>query len=217
MGRLKTKSLEQIEERMGDLNGDSIRYKVLESAKNFKSSWINLGQALYSVWKDRLYKDWGYMTFDAYTSKEIGIKKPTAMKLLKSYYFLEKEEPAYLETDNGDKDNPAIVPTYEAVNILRLAKSKNMLDKEDYARFKKDVFEMGRDATAVKRDLTTLMRQKEELGPEEARNKKKVAMIKRLLTVLKTLKTDIEASKMLPANILKETVNLIHKIEAEIS
>ena len=217
MGSLKTKSLEQIEARMGDLSGDSIRYKVLESAKNFKSSWINLGQALYSVWKDRLYKDWGYMTFDAYTSKEIGVKKPTAMKLLKSYYFLEKEEPAYLETDNADKDNPATVPTYEAVNILRLAKSKNVLDKEDYARFKKDVFEMGRDATAVKRDLATLMRQREELGPEEARNKKKVAMIKRLLTVLKTLKTDIETSKMLPANILKETVNLIHKIEAEIS
>lgn len=209
---MNTKTIDRIQHRMEGLEEDSIRYKILESAKNFKSSWISLGQALYSVWKDKLYKDWGYMTFDAYTSKEIGIKKMTAMKLLKSYYFLEKEEPGYISQDSA----PANLPTYEAVNVLRLARNKNAIDGSDYATLKRDVFQNGKDAREVKKDLTVLMKQREELEPEEARRRRKESVIKRLLSALKTLKTDIEASKMLPAATIKEVSNLIHKIELEL-
>ena len=215
MARLSTKSLARITHHMEGLDQDSLRYKVLLNAKNFKTSWLELGQALYSVWKDRLYKDWGYMTFDAYTSKEIGIKKMTAMKLLKSYYFLEKEEPSYLQK-NYEPDEVNRLPSYESVNVLRLAKNKRELDPGDYAHLKKYVFEMGGDAGDVKKDLTQLMKQKEELEPAQARRKRRVAMIKRLLTALKTLRTDIETSKMLPASILNETSSLIQRIEQEI-
>ncbi len=216
MTRLHTKSIEAIERRLEGLDENSVRYKILESAKSFKTSWVELGQALYSAWKDRLYKEWGYVTFDAYTSKEIGIKKATAMKLLKSYYFLEKEEPAYLAKEFVSSRPVSQVPGYESINVLRLAKDKKDLDKDDYANLKRYVFDQGRDASAVKKDLTALLRQREELVPEEARRKKRVAMIKRLLTALKTLKADLEASKMLPAQILKDTASLIHKIEEEL-
>lgn len=47
----KTKSLQGIEQRMESLDRDSLRYHVLESARNFKTSWIELGRALYSVRK----------------------------------------------------------------------------------------------------------------------------------------------------------------------
>ena len=212
----KTRSLERIEERMSSISEDSIRYKILKSAKDFKTSWLNLGQALYSVWADKSYRQWGYLTFDAYTSKEIGIKKQTAMKLLKSYFFLEKEEPIYLQKSFAESSDPSRLPTYESVNLLRLAKNKKTLDKDDYAGLKESILEMGKDAREVKRDLTTLMRQREELEPEEARKKRKTAMIKRLLSALKTLKNDLETSKMLPASTIKEVANLIHKIELEL-
>lgn len=217
MNSLRTKALDRIEERMGGVSADSVRYRILQSVKNFKTSWIDLGQALYSVWKDRLYKEWGFLTFDAYTSKELGIKKATALKLLKSYYFLEKEEPAYLQKDYVESRDASSLPNHESVNVLRLARNKNALDKEDYSRIKKYVLEMGRDAGAVKKDLTMLIKQREELAPDEARRKKRTAVIRRLLTALKTLKTDIEAAKMLPAATLKEISGLIHKIEAEIN
>lgn len=216
MGKMNTKVLDRIEEMMGGLDADSMRYKILENAKNFKSSWINLGQALYAVWKDRLYKDWGYATFDAYTSKEIGIKKQTAMKLLKSYYFLEKEEPRYLQQEDMSERSPSNLPTYEAVNLLRLAKNKSTIDGSDYASLRHDVLEKGKDAREVKKDLTVLMKQREELEPEEARRKRKESVIKRLLTALKTLRTDIETSKMLPSSMIKDVSNLIHKIELEL-
>jgi len=216
MPSLKSRSIEKIEERMSSIPEDSIRYKILKSAKDFKTSWLDLGQALYSVWRDKSYKEWGYLTFDAYTSKEIGIKKQTAMKLLKSYFFLEKEEPIYLEKSFAESSDPSRLATYESVNLLRLAKNKKTLDKDDYAGLKESVLEMGKDAREVKKDLTTLMRQREELEPEEARKKRKTAMIKRLLTALKTLKTGLETSKMLPVSTIKEVTNLIHKIELEL-
>ncbi len=216
MTAARTKSLERIEQRMEDMDKNSLRYRTLQSAKNFKTSWIEFAQALYSVWKDKIYKKWGYNTFDAYTSKEIGIKKQTAMKLLKSYYFLEKEEPAYLKEEYAESPDVATVPTYDAVNILRLAKSKKTLDSDDYNTLKEKVFQKGRDASEIKKDLTALIKERQELEPEEARRKREIASVKRFLSTLKSLKRDIELLKILPASVIKETDNLIKKIEAEI-
>lgn len=217
MARLNTRTMENIDRKLESAEEGSARHKVLSSAKSFKTSWFDLGQSLYSVWRDRLYKDWGYATFDAYTSKEIGIKKPTAMKLLKSYYFLEKEEPNYIERAAVSPENPALVPTYDAINVLRLAKSKKTIDGGDYAHLRREVLEMGREAGLVKKDLTCLIKQREELEPDEARHKKRMATLKRLITSLKSLRTDIENSKLLPASTIKEISGLIHKIELEIS
>jgi len=214
--KYKTKSLSAIEEKMAGVDEDSLRYKILSSAKSFKTSWIDLGQSLYSVWKDKLFKDWGFLTFDAYTSKEIGIRKNTALKLLKTYYFLEKEEPSLLNKGYVETKDASEVPSYEAVDVLRLAKNKRMLDEDDYKRFRKDVFEKGKDAREVKKDLTALMRQREELEPDEARKKKRETTINRLLTTLRSLKTEIEVTKVLPSDILKQTKMLIDRIEAEL-
>ena len=212
----KSKSLQNIEEKMESLDVSSLRYHVLESAKNFKTSWVELGRSLYSVWKDKLYKDWGFGTFDAYTAKEIGIKKPTAMKLLRSYYFLEKEEPAYLKDDYAESADTAKLPSYEAVDLLRKAKDKKTLDSQDYSKLKKEIFEDGKDVQAIKRDLTSLIRQREELEPEEAYKKRRTATLRRFIGSLKALKQEAEISKLLPAQLLKEAQELIRKIEEQL-
>ncbi len=216
MEKIRTKSIIGIEQKMENIPEDSFRYHVLESAKDFKTSWIALGRALYAVWKDKMFKQWDYGTFDIYVSKEIGIRKQTAMKLLKSYYFLEKEEPVYLSQDYVGSAEVAAVPSYESVDVLRLAKNKKQLDSHDYDNLKKEVFQNGRDALQVKRDLTSLIRQREELEPEEAWKRKKIAKVKRVISILKSLKQDIEISKLLPAAIIREVDNLINKLEAQI-
>jgi len=207
----KTSSLEKLEAKMADMEKDSLRYHVLESAKNFKTSWVELGRALYSVWKDKSYKEWGFINFDTYSSKEIGIRKQTALKLLRSYYFLEKEEPEYLKQET----ETALLPTYESVDVLRLAKNKKALDAHDYQNLKKSVFEKGKDVREVKKDLVSLMRQRQELEPEEARVKRKGAQLKRLVSVLRTLKMDIEDSRMLPVALIKDINGLLSKLENE--
>jgi len=213
---MKTKSLKNIESAMEELDASSMRHKVLQAAKDFKTSWIDLGQALYSVWKDKLYKNWGYAQFDTYTAKEIGIKKPTALKLLRSYYFLEREEPRYLRREYNAEADTNTLPSYEAIDLLRRAGAKKTIDKEDYNRIKTNIFERGKDARDVKKDLTSLIREREELEPEEARKKKRTALIKRFLGSLKAIKTEVAISKMLPMQIIKDADKLIAKLESEL-
>lgn len=217
MNTIKTKSIENLEQKMQDIEQGSLRYHILESAKNFKTSWIDLGRALYSVWKDKLYKEWGYSTFDIYTVKEIGIRKQTAIKLLKSYSFLEKEEPMYLEKDYTVSQHAAAIPSFESVDVLRLAKNKKVLDEEDYGELRKNVFEKGSDAADIKKNLSVMIRQRQEFSPEEAWEKKKNATVKRFLGTLKALKQEIELSKLLPVNIIQETDRLISKLETQLN
>ncbi|MDD5584103.1 MAG: hypothetical protein PHV55_03505 [Candidatus Omnitrophica bacterium] len=213
----KTKSLERIEEKMEELDPASLRYHILESAKSFKTSWVSLGRALYSVYKDKLYKEWGYSTIEIYILKEIGIKKPTAMKLLRSYYFLEKEEPQYLQKEYTENTNAAVVPSYESIDLLRKAKNNKALDEHDYEKIKKNVFEVGKDPQLIKRDLTTLMRQRKEVDPQEEQERSRTITVKRYLSTLRAMKREIEISKLLPPSLLKETESLIEKLEAEVS
>lgn len=202
---------------MQGLDSSSLRYHILESAKNFKTSWVELGRALYTVHKDKLYKEWGYSSFDNYASREIGVRKQTALKLLRSYYFLEKEEPAYLKEDYVTEAKAAVIPGYESIDLLRLARNKKNLDEEDYRRLKKEIFQDGRDHREIKKDLTLLMRQREELEPEEARQKKRLATIRRFLGTLRSLYREMETAKIVPAVLIQETASLIKKLEGEIA
>ena len=201
---------------MQESGNDPIRHRLLECARNFKSSWIDLGQSLYAVWKDKLYREWGYMTFEAYTAKEIGIKKPTALKLLKSYYFLEREEPAFLQKERSQETGVAAAPSYESVNVLRLAKAKKTLDEDEYRALKRDVLVSGKDAGDVRKNLASIMRQREELDPEEVREKRREVFLKRLVATLKALAAEAGPSKMLPQSILSELSRLTARIESEL-
>ena len=217
MKEVKTKSIRSLDERIGrlDKEEDSVRCEVLKGAKNFKTSWITLGQALYTVWKDKLYRDWGYQKFDTYTAKEIGIRKETALKLLRSYYFLEKEEPLYLNNEHNQKVHAASVPTFESVDALRLANKKKELDRADYERIKEKVLKNGIDAREVKKDLVALIREREELEPQEAWKKKRLTLLKRFISALRSIGKEIRISKALPDQIEKEIEKLISRIEAE--
>ena len=215
MSSSRSRSTQMLEERMQGLVQSSLRYHALESAKNFKTSWVELGRVLYTVYKDKLYKEWGFGNFDIYTSREIGIRKQTALKLLRSYFFLEKEEPTYLKAGYAESQDAASVPGFESIDLLRLAKNKK-LDQDDYHQLREQVFTKGKDARQLKRDLTSIIRQREELDPEEARQKKKAATVRRFLSTLKSLKQELAFSKMLPTPLLREAESLIKKLEEQL-
>ena len=217
MNTSTNKSIKKIQLKMQDMDKNSVRYQALQHAREFKASWIGLGRALYTVWKDKLYRDWGFGNFDAYTSKEIGIRKQTALKLLRSYYFLEKEEPQYLQASGAENTESAPAPAYESVDLLRRASRRKELNKADYADLKNKLFDSGKDVNEVKKGLTALIRQRQELEPEEAWQKKRMAFVRRLLGTLKALRTELKATKALPEQILKETEKLIGHLESEIS
>jgi len=213
----KSRSIEQLEEKINNSPDDPLRKQVLESARDFKTSWIELGRSLYTVWKDKKYREWGFSEFDLYTSREIGIRKETSMKLLRSYFFLEKEEPDYLRAQYRQDAEAGTIPSYEAVDVLRQAKNKKNLGEDEYKHLKSLIFEKGKDAREVKKDLTSLIRSREELEPGEAWDKKRGTVLKRMIGALRSLKDEAKSSKLLSAAVIKETEDLIRKLETEMA
>lgn len=200
----RTKGLERLERSMESLDQGSLRYKVLETAKRFKTSWIDLAQILFTVWQDKHYKEWGYMEFDTYVNKEIGVKKDTAMKLLRSYSFLEKEEPKYISPEYRSDPESKPAPNYESVYVLRGAKNKREVGSEDYQRLKEKVFDKGSEAKDIKRDLTQIIKERrQEDDPEEAQRKRKIMVVRRLTGTLKSLKRECQTLRVLPESAIE--------------
>ena len=200
----------------GHITDQILRDQILKHAKDFKTSWVKLGQSLFTVYNDKIYKLWGYEKFEYYVEKEIGISKQVAMKLLKTYYFLEHEEPAYLKTEYVAESVAAAVPNYETVNVLRLAQKNKELPTEDYQKLKSSVFAEGKAAPVIRKDLTTLLKQRKELDPDEEREKRNVAAVKRFLNAVRSFKKDVEVLKLVSGDILRQVEDLMTKLELEI-
>ncbi|MBI2094755.1 MAG: hypothetical protein HYT89_01130 [Candidatus Omnitrophica bacterium] len=183
----KPKSIHQLEERMEGLEPGSFRYKALDAARGFKSSWIELGQCLFSVYRDKSYREWGYLTFEAYCAKEIGIRQPTAVKLLKSYAFLEREEPAFLKREALEERQPSRIPGYESVNALRLAKDNKDLSPTDYEAIREEVLDHAKEDGEVKKKIRYILKGGAKKSPGSDQEERALA-IKGLRDGLERLK-----------------------------
>lgn len=207
----KSPAIRNLERQMENLDPGSFRYRALDTAKDFKGSWIRLGQCLFTVYKDKLYKDWGYLTFEAYCTKEIGIKQPTAMKLLKSYGFLEREEPAFLKADALDERRPKEIPGYEAVNALRLAKESERLTARQYDDLREEVFDAGKEEGEVKKKIRYVLKATAKPSEETPAEERRDAIFKRLLSQLESAKAALNALDV-PAKVQKQLDGLIESL-----
>ncbi len=212
---MKTKSIQNIELRMETLSPESFRYRVLESAKDFKNSWIELGQYLFSVHKDKMFKEWGYLTFEAYCSKEVGVRQSTALKLLKSYSFLEREAPAYLKEMASQDQKPNRIPSYESVNALRLAKTSERVPESDYRKLKEEVLDNAREEGEVKKKIRYILQANppkvSDATPQDPEKRKQV-VLKKVLSQLRAAKMELADCKM-PPSVLKGLDGLIDSLE----
>jgi hypothetical protein len=193
--------------------GDAMRGELMEHAKSFKTSWVFLGQGLYSVWRDKMFHSWGHEKFEDYVVNELGLKKPLAMKLVKTYFFVEQEEPGYLKKEFSEAREASVVPSYESLDVLRLARKNKELNREDYVKLRKEVFEKGKDASLVRKDLTAMIKERKQIDPDEAREQRHQQSVKRFLNALKSFKQDMDALKLIEADIVEEAEDLLKKLE----
>ncbi|PLX90036.1 MAG: hypothetical protein C0620_14420 [Desulfuromonas sp.] len=131
----QTQAEHHIEHLLQQLEPGSERYSVLSSAKNFKSSWVDLGQQLKQVRSNRLYSTWGYDSFEDYCSREIRIRRQTADKLTMAYHYLEKNQPSLME----DKLQP--LPDYRSIDLLCQADAEGNFTSEQQQELQQAVFE----------------------------------------------------------------------------
>ncbi len=199
-----------------NLNSKEMRAMVLAGAKDFKACWLKLSQALYAVHRDKLYEYWGYDSFENYVEREVGIKKPMALKLVKTYAFVEQQEPQCLHEKFFEERDPSVLPEFEAVNVLRQARNNKDLTKDDYLELRKGVMDSGKGAAVVRKELTALIKQRKQVDPDEERQKRNTATVKRFLNAIHTFKKDAETLKLIPAQIVNKAMELFKELESQL-
>lgn len=180
----KTKAEQHIEEIMQQLDPASERYRVLNSARRFKSSWVELGEELLKVNQEHLYRNWGYESFEDYCTREVRIKKPTALKLTRAYNYLAKEEPQLL-TRQAEL-NP--LPDYRTVDLLRQARQEEQLSVEQYDALRKTALEQSRSHPTVLKQFKEMTASDSDPQAERLRHcKSALSATRRLLSSLENL------------------------------
>ncbi len=206
-------SQQTVERKKNNINADALRIELMGYSKDFKVSWVSLGQGLYSVWRDKTFHAWGFEKFEDYVIRELGLKKALALKLVKTYFFVEQEEPGYLKKEFSEEKSAIAVPGYEGLDVLRMARRHNELSREDYVKLRKDIFDKGKEASLVKKDLSAIIKERKQVDPEQERENRHQASVKRFLSALKNFKKDMDTLKLIEADIAQEAEELLQKIE----
>jgi len=156
MARRHTRGEAAIEALLRTLDPSSVRYRVLTAARDFKASWVELGERLTEARENSQFKAWGYQTFESYCRTELHIKGDTANKLTRSYGFLRDHEPTVLE-----RSEPREVPTLDVVDLLSRARERAKVSDAQFDAIEREVFDS--PAAASKNDVLKRFR---EVDPE---------------------------------------------------
>ena len=160
-----TKTEMAMSERLSSLAPGTRRYDALSCALDFKRSWVRLAKYLTEIKESRLFKEWGYRTFEAYAKHELHLKRDTATKLVRSYDFLNQHEKPVLQAAEGTTqttEEPVDLPSYQALDILAEARQNPQLPEREYRELRDQVF---------REDLppATLKKMVKEMAPEPAK------------------------------------------------
>ncbi len=115
------RALAALEEQHAD---DPERVELLRRTRRFKSSWLQLGEALAEVKRGKTWERWGYETLEAYAKAELKLRMDTVEKPTGSFMFLHKRAPEVLKRDPLENH----LPIYQAIDFMRRAEERNEQD-----------------------------------------------------------------------------------------
>lgn len=196
-----------IDNIMEQLEPGSDRYQVLEKAKRFKSSWVELGEKLLKVSAQGAFREWGYQSFEEYCVQEIRIKRGTAEKLTMAYRFMEKEEPQLL-SDRGAREDLKPLPDYRSVDLLRKAKEEKGFTDEEYGDLRKSVVEEERSHPTVLKKYKEVAALREEVNP--------LAPVKASLSAARRLHAALLGMESTPGAFLEQIAEIVAHLEQEL-
>jgi hypothetical protein len=191
-------TLAALEETFSD---DPERVELLRRARQFKSSWIELAQALTEARKNGRWKRWGFETFDDYTRRELHLRQETVDKLTGSYSFLQRRAPAVLDRDGV----AAPLPSYQAIDFLRRAEERPDAPREAVEEIRRKVLDEALPIMQVAREY------KDVVFPidEKTRKKQDAAGLK---NVAKRLRELLAETRAVPRRLAGEVSESLDKL-----
>jgi hypothetical protein len=147
MTTVRTKTEAALEEAERAHADDPERAELLRRARRFKSSWIELAQALTAAKRSGRWKEWGYDSLEAYAKSELHLRPETVDKLTGSYTFLQRKAPSVLSRDALSEP----IPSYQSVDFLRRAEASESAPRDTVDEIRRRVIDEGAPAAAVSR------------------------------------------------------------------
>lgn len=151
--------------RLASLDPGTQRYNVLQTAIDFKRSWVRLGQHLTEVQRTGAFKEWGYRTYEAYARHELHLRRDTAHKLARSFEFLSQHEPELLSA-KGSGRGDVVLPGYQALDALAEARKSQYLSEDDYREIRDQVFREDPSPAKIRRMVRDRANDMPEPEPE---------------------------------------------------
>jgi hypothetical protein len=200
------RALEALEEQHAD---DPERATMLRLSRRFKTTWVELGEALTRVKKAEAWKRWGYESFEVYAKNELKLRGDTVEKLTGSFMFLHKRAPEVLTRDPIE----TTLPSYMAIDYLRRIEEKAEADdsipKQAVEEVRHKILEEGQPMAKVARLY------KDTLFPTTEHQKKEAARkdIKKVATKLRDLLAETDA---LPKKVVSSVDTALDELLAEL-
>ena len=181
----------------------SLRHSVSAAAKRFKSTWVELGKLLCQVRDEGLFVAWGYETFEAYCLKELHIRKPTALKLTRSFSFLNKHEPRAA----NDEEAVLRAPAFEVVEVLADAEERGQLSAAEYENIRDTIWNPERPASELRREFSERYPRPPPAPVGDA------AQLKRLAAAARRLAQELRGCRKVSSAIFERAAALADDVE----
>lgn len=201
---METKGQAAVAERVAQLEPGTLRHQALTAAQKFKSSWVELGALLVKVRDRNEWGEWGFKSFEEYCSKELHIKKQTALKLTHSYGFLSRHEKGLMHEDEPPSRPP---PPFEVVSVLAGAEERGQLTENDYQDLREKIWGDERPANQVVRELA------ERFPPPPKPAPPVDLVVRRLAVAARRLANELRACEKVPGNVAERAAALAEDVE----
>lgn len=192
-----------LEEKAQELHPGTFRHTVIQAAKRFKSSWVELGRLLVKVRNEGLFSDWGYESYESYCLRELHIRRQTAEKLARGFSFLAKHEPEEVEAPEITQKAPA----FEVVEVLANAEERGQLSADEYRSIRDSIWNPDKPAAEVKKEISERYPAPPPEAPSEA------FQLRRLAGLAKKLAKEMASSQRLPQAVIERA----HALADEVS
>ncbi|MBX3225980.1 MAG: hypothetical protein KIT84_29610 [Labilithrix sp.] len=203
------RALAALEEQHAD---DPERATMLRLSRRFKTTWIELGEALSRVKKDKSWERWGYDGFESYAKAELKLRADTVEKLTGSFMFLHRRAPEVLKRDPIGET----LPSYMAIDYLRRVEEKAEADdsipKEAVAEVRHKILDEGAPMAKVARLY------KDTLFPTTEHQKREAARkdIKKVASKLRDLLAETDSiPKKISSQVGESLDELLSELNAE--
>ena len=188
---MQTKGQAAMAEKAAELVPGSLRHQVLQTAQRFKTSWVELGSLLVRVRNEGAWEQWGFKTFEDYCSKELRIKRQTALKLTDSYAFLARHERSLFDTEKPPAPEQD-APPFEVVSVLAGAEQRGQLSDNDYKELRERIWSDEEKPTQIAKELAQRYPEPPKPAPPPD------LVLRRLALSARRLAADLKGCKKVP-------------------